>query len=305
MDSQLLYGRRYRVIVSNNDGTALDVSELKCSFKIVKTIAMEPNYSEISIYNLSAETENSIIREGNRVVVEAGYEGSQYGLIFDGTILQPIREKEDGVTFKLTLIGLDGDRFLNFGIGSFSLARGITPQRIVEACASQASNPIEIGSISEGLRNQQLTRGKVVFGLAGDYLRQLAQSENATFYVNDNKVNIIKASDVDLDGMIELSPSSGLVGVPSQNEYGVTAKCLLNPRINLNTMVHIDNQLVRTMQQNIGQPVRGLDNDGIYRVIKITHSGDTRDNEWYTEIETVTQNGYLPSMIANPNMSMW
>lgn len=300
-----LIGRRYRVIVRENNDVALDVSKLRCTFRITKTLALETNYCEVSIYNLNANTENSIIAEGNRIILEAGYEGEQYGLIFDGDVLQPIREKEDGVTYKLTLISLDGDRFLNAGIVNFTLARGQTARNIVEECTARAENPSELGSISESLSGAKLTRGKVFFGLAKDYLRQLAQSENSTFYVNDNKVNIIRASDLPEGEIIDLSPQSGLIGTPTQTEYGVAAKCLLNPRINLNTLVHIDNSLVRERQQQIGQIVRNLDGDGIYRVIKITHSGDTRGDEWYTEIETVTQAGFLPNMVTNSSASPW
>lgn len=302
----ILYGRRYRVIVRVGGGdTALDVSDLRCTFKIVKTFSTEPNYSEISIYNLNANTENALIQEGNRIILEAGYAGDQYGLIFDGDIIQPIRDKEEGVTYKLTLVSVDGDRFLNTGLVNFSLAKGQTARNTVTECAARAESPVQIGSVSSSIGAVQLPRGKVIFGLARDVLRQVAQSENATFYVNDGQVNIVRVTDLPEGEIIDLSPASGLVGVPAQGEYGVTAKCLLNPRININTLVHIDNSLVRARQQQIGQPVRNLDNDGIYRVIKVTHVGDTRGDEWYTEIETVTQAGILPSMVTSPNMSAW
>ena len=73
---QILYGRRYRITVSDDKGNGFDVSQLRCTFSIVKTILMEPNTSEIIIYNLNAQTENNIELYGTRVTVEAGYEGS-------------------------------------------------------------------------------------------------------------------------------------------------------------------------------------------------------------------------------------
>jgi hypothetical protein len=36
---------------------------------------------------------------------------------------------------------------------------------------------------------------------------------------------------------------------------------------------------------------RGLDKDGIYRVIKINYSGDTRGQDWYLNFETIDQLG--------------
>ena len=87
--------------------------------------------------------------------------------------------------------------------------------------------------------------------------------------------------------------------MPTQADYGVTIRCLLNPRIKVNTLIHVDNSLVRAQQFEQGQQVYALDTDGIYKVIQVTTIGDTRGNDWYTEAETVTQAGKLPAMIAN------
>jgi hypothetical protein len=300
----LLYGRKYRIIVSLNGTTALDVSDMRCTFKCVKTALMEPNYSEVVIYNLSAKTENAIIQEGSRIIIEAGYEGDQYGIVFDGNVLQPIREKEDGNTYKLTLIAIDGDAFYNGGFIVSSLVKGQTARNIVDNCTKKASVSAQSNFISDSLSGAKLTRGKVLFGLSRDYIRQVAKSNDATFYLDDGKVNIIKATDFKSNEIVELSPASGLIGVPSQLNYGVSGKCLLNPRIKLNSLVHIDNSLIRA-QQATQTAQYSLDNDGIYRVIKVTYTGDTRGNDWYTEFETVSQSGAIPSMLSSSSGSMW
>lgn len=301
----ILYGRRYRVIVSNASGTALDVSQLRCTFKISKTILQQPNLSEVTIYNLSPDAENSLIQEGSRVIVEAGYEGDQYGLIFDGDIVQPIRDKEDGVTYRLTLRAMDGDRFMNYGFVGFSILKGQTSRSQIDNIISQVQMPINRGLISDSFSHATLPRGKVVFGLARDYLRQLAQSQDATFYVEDNKVNIIKATDLPPDEIFDLSPESGLIGVPAQNENGVSFKCLLNPRIKINSLVHIDNSLIRSQGYQAGQVIRNLDSEGIYRVISITYTGDTRGDDWQCECETVSQAGLMPSMMSTATANPW
>ena len=300
----ILYGRRYRVIVSSLDGEkALDVSQLRCTFNCVKTMQLEPQFSTIVIYNLSPQSENTIITEGFRVTIEAGYEGSQYGLIFDGDVVQTIRNKEDGTTYTLTLVAADSDRWMSYSTLNFSMVRGQNSRAIVENCASKATIPTELGNISDSLSTSKLTRGKVIFGLTRDYIRQIAQSENATAYIEGGKINIVKADDIPEGEILDLSSESGLIGVPAQADYGVTIKCLLNPRIKIDSLVHVDNSLVRAQQFEQGQQVYALDSDGIYKVIQITYSGDTRGNDWYTEVETVTQAGKLPAMIANGKQS--
>lgn len=290
----ILYGRRYRVLVGVGDNKALDASQLRCTFRVEKSMSEEPNLSDVTIYNLSAETENTIIVGGNDIVVEAGYEGEQYGMIFKGNVVQPLRNKEDGVTYSLQLISQDGDKFLNGGIISASFRKGQTQRNIANELTNKASNPVQTGAISSDLDNVKLARGKVVFGLSKDYLRQISKSQDAVFYVNDGVVNIVKATDLPPGEIFSLGPDSGLIGAPEQTENGIKGKCLLNPRINLNSLIHIDNSIVRMQKAQAGQTARQLNSDGVYRVIKLVHSGDTRGDDWYTEFEAVAQAGSVP-----------
>lgn len=235
-----LFGRRYRITVSDDNGEAYDVSQLRCTFNIEKTIQMEPNVSIIEIYNLNVQTENSIMTNGTRVTIEAGYEGSQFGLIFDGDIIQCINSRDDGTTTKLTIIALDSDRAINFEIANFTLMRGQTQRDIVEHIANKAGNPIQIGSISEQLKGQALPRGVVMFGKASDYLRQIAKSNDMNFYMDNGSLNLISMEDLPEGEIFELNPKSGLIGTPEQSDYGITGKCLLNPQIKLNlSLIHI------------------------------------------------------------------
>lgn len=290
----ILYGRRYRIIVSNASGIALDVSDLRCTFNIQKTIMQQPPISEVVLYNLNADTENAIIEEGARIVVEAGYEGSQYGLIFDGDIVQPIRDKQDATTYRLTLRSIDGDRFINYGFVGFSLVKGQSARDQIGALASQAKYPTQLGTISENLDGTKLTRGKVMFGLAKDYLSQIAKSQNATYYMHNGTVNLIKATDYPANTIVDLSPTSGLINTPTQSQYGVSFTAMLNPKIQINSLVHIDNSLIRAQSFEQGQPIRNLDQDGIYRVTSITYVGDTRGSDWNIQCDTVSQAGLIP-----------
>ncbi len=316
----VLYGRRYRILVTNgghgqassvlpdtaagqaassSEELALDVSNLHCKFNVVKTFLVQPNWSSVTIYNLSPKTENAIIQEGFRLVIEAGYVGSRYGLIFDGDILQVIRSKENGTDYNLTLVAMDSDAFLAYGTSVFTVLRGQNSRQIIGQVASTASIPTELGRISPNLSGAQLLRGKAVFGKSADVLRQIAQSENATFHMQDRKVNVTRLDDASPDSIIELSPATGLIGVPAQQDYGATVKMLLDPRVRIGDFLHVDNSLIRNQQYDIGQPIYQLDQDGIYRVIKLTHTGDTRGDEWYTEAQTVSQSGVLPNLVSS------
>lgn len=298
-----LYGRRYRILVEVSAGQYLEVSEMRCAFEIVKTAFMEPNQSIVTLYNLSPNTENTIIKEGSSVIIEAGYNGSQYGKIFEGNILQPLRSKENGTDYVLKLVSMDSDRYLAYGLVGVSLVAAQSARDAVTACASKASIQAEIGQLD--LNEVKYPRGKVLFGAPKDYLKQIAQTNNSTFYMNNGEINIVAAKGVPKGEIIELSPDSGLIGSPQQTELGINFVSLLNPLLDINSLIRIDSSKIAGYQYQPGKPVRSLDREGIYRIIKITHEGDTRGDDWYSRCEAISQTGLLPNMMTSDAISPW
>ena len=301
--SDWLYGRKYRILVLMGDGTAFDVSEVRCSFEIPKTQLGIPQQAIITLYNLSPETENSIIQNGQQVVVEAGYNGGFYGKIFSGNIIQPVRSKENGTDYKLTLVALDSNRFTTYGLVGVTLNSNLSMRDAISNIASRANYPIETGSIAD--TRITYPRGKVMFGKPSDYLTQIAKTMNATYYTEDGKVNIVQAKQLESGEIFALGPQTGLIGTPKQNDTGIEFSCLLNPLITLNSLVRIDNKKIDQYQYSQGTAIRSLDSQGIYRVITVKYSGDTRGNNWKCECGAIGQAGILPSFLSNPSMYGW
>jgi len=241
--SNYLYGRKCRIYVVNKENDAWEVSNLRCTFTIEKSKLPTINDAEVSIYNLTADTELSLIKEGNRLVIEAGYEGiidtesgqqaetKQYGKVFDGEIVQVLWDREDNVNNKLTLISLDGDSFLNLGfinktasseMDQKALINFILTQRTIPTEKTAMKKQTEIGRISSQLSTQKLPRGKVFFGRPRDYLNDIALGNSANFWVDDDKVYITKVTD-DVPGeAIVLTPQNGLIGTPQQIRHDVS-----------------------------------------------------------------------------------
>lgn len=103
------------LVVDDQDKEALNVSDLHVKFTVKKSREIN-NYSTVEIYNLTAATEQKILKEGDRIIIEAGYEGylttsadgsvreakdaeghtqeKQYGVIFDGKLfIRPAARK--------------------------------------------------------------------------------------------------------------------------------------------------------------------------------------------------------------------
>ena len=90
-------------------------------------------------------------------------------------------------------------------------------------------------------------------------------------------------------------------------EDGVTFMCLLNPTISIFNppmLVKLDNTKIRqTALQWGSKGFSRLDQDWMYRVIGVTHVGDTRGNEWYSQVVGVNQDmeGLLPAQFKTAN----
>lgn len=300
--SNTLWLRKYRILVQPmTGGDSWDVSNLRCTFNIEKHRIEPCNYTSVQVYNLNPETESEILKEGARLIIEAGYEGTisynspdgsgkvtneptQYGKIFDGLILQKYRIQESNTDYQLNFVAEDGADFLNQGFLTYSMAQNSSPRQIIQAVASASVPPIQVAQVTTDIKETKLPRGKVMFGKPKDYLRKIAYENNADFYVEDGQLFLLRSTDVPAGSEVVLTPQTGMIGWPQQVNEGVEVTCLLNPRIKLKTVIKIDNSLVRLQKAQRGTLVTPLDQDGMYYVNRITHIGDTRGKDWYTKV---------------------
>ena len=310
-----LWIRKYKIIIQPMaGGSSWDVSNLRCTFRIEKYKLGLCNYTDLVIYNLNSTTESEILKEGARVIIEAGYEGyitttgetgkvvsspMQYGKIFDGLVLQIYRTQESNTDYQLNIVAEDGADFLNQGFLTKAMAQNSSPRKIINTIASSANNPIQVGKLSSELKETVLPRGKVLFGKPSDYLRKIAYENNADFYVEDGKLYMLRSYEVSASQELVLTPQTGLIGWPQQVNDGVEFKSLLNPKIRLDTGIKIDNELVRLQKSQRNALITPLDADGLYYVSRLTHYGDTRGNDWYTSVVGISTLGLGKAPLLN------
>ncbi len=301
--------------LSNYDasGNLISGDSLRVYFEVKRYAIGQPNIATIKIYNLTAEMEKKLIMEGYRVILNAGYLG-KVGDIFDGFVIMCSRTRENGTDYTMTIEAMDGYYFLKYGYCNFSVQKGATARDVVKNIANQAGSPIELGFPKDGqaseLDKQKYTRGQSVHGLAGNTLDDIAKAQNATWFVDNGKLYILKygesVSDMPMGKQaVVLSPDTGLIGNPTQIEYGINAKTLLNPTIVPFCFVYLDPEYVTQTLPDIGSngevsnaQVYQLDPHGLYRVTSCKFTGDTRSNDWFAEINAIIQSGSTPQMLT-------
>ena len=299
------YMRRYRVIVtSKSAGVAFDVSDLRCSFEIEKATSATPNNAKIAIYNVSDDSA-SAIQNGDKVYIEAGYVNGNYGLIFSGEVIQAFVEKGDDVDSALVIMAQDGDQFLTKTVIAATVGAGASGKDIVQTCLEGAEGVIS-GQISDSLGNTLLPRGKVLFGRPADFLDKVAQSNQAQFFIEDGVCNIVASSDYNPNEAVELTPYTGLIGTPTQTDKGIQAQCLINASLKLNGLVHIDRSYINAKAVTKGKnKAKEINADGIYKVIKIKYTGDTRGDDWCADFEAIEVAGKRVAGLVGNETNSW
>ena len=283
-------------------------SGLRIRFQITATPLITPNPATILITNAnSGDAQNALQPEGTTITLDAGYNDS-HGVIYTGQLKQAIYGRESPTDTLLTLYAGDNHTAHNYATVSTTLPPGSTPQQHLNV-ALQAMQPFgtSLGYIGVDLSKPTYPRAVTLFGMARDVLINIAKSKNAVVGYQQGKITMVPQGGSLPGGPVVLNSSSGLVGMPSQTTEGIMARCLINPQIQANTQVQIDQ---KDIQGGIAQLQVGASNaitsaqlahvaaDGLYTVYKVDVSGDTRENDWYMDLAMIASSGET-SITAN------
>lgn len=295
------YLRKIQLVVAD-DAKGLDLSELHIKFSIKAHNLQTPNVLQARVYNVSDETAAQIQKEFTNVILSAGYEGGDLGTIFSGTLVQARKGRESPVDTYIDLSAADGDIGLNFGTIQVSLKAGSTFADRVDLLAKAMG--VGKGYICP-LPDDKLPRGKVMVGMARDHLRDLAMSCDVDFSIQDGKLQIVARNAAIPGETIELNSATGMIGFPEQTEDGIQVKCLLNSKIRSGGLVKINNADIQQFELVLG--LQGVSSnaflpsiaaDGIYKTLVVEHTGDTRGQEWYTDLTCLVPGTTTPGLIA-------
>lgn len=293
MSEQFL--RKATLLVADRE-RSLDLSHFRFTFKVQGADVETPNTVAIRVYNLSDQTAYNIQREYSRVILQAGYEGAEFGVIFDGTLKQIRRGRESATDNYLDLLASDGDIPYNFAYVRGSMVAGASQEDVFKEIAKQAGLPISFQP--DALTGGTLPRGKVLWGLFRDQMRTVAETTKTRWSIQNGTVQVISSTSYMPGEAVVLTAQTGMVGVPQQTQQGIRVRCLLNPRVSIGTRVKIDNKSIQRAIRQINRATESLTDaqysalatfasiaaDGFYRTLVVEHAGDTRGNEWYSDV---------------------
>ena len=305
MSSSRQWKRKIQVVIGKA-GSGLLVENLRITFEVAKTVESAPNVAVIKIFNLNPTNEARIKNEFDELFLNAGYEDAMQ-LVFRGNIKHVYRYREKNDYITEIEVG-DGDKDFRKAVMNETLAKGTTTATVVDRAVGTFSG---VGNTTKGvvqIKDKPRLRGKVISGNTRDVLTDLARDTGANWSIQDGQLMIVSANDVLPMQAIVITSETGMLGAPEINDKGIAVKCLMNPALRVNGAIKLDNNGIkakrvkaqalatkREKQEAEGkEPVR-LDPDGIYKVLKLTHKGDNRGQDWVSEIECIGLDQPIPA----------
>lgn len=258
------------------------------------------------------------IQQGDEVQLSAGYQaGGNFGKIFDGNVFQPRWEKIDVVDYKISLRCVLGLGPLTGKIVATNFTANISQLEVVKRMIANADIKYNGAQISEDLLGSIVyPMGGNIFGPPSKFLKEIAAHNQMLFAALPDGSVVLKSTP-DLLAVIAQGaqytysppPPPGfniptnaqtqytILGTPQQTEQGVAFRVLLDPRLKVSwppIVVKIDNSVVRQLASDGNSSlIAPLATDGTYFVAGVRHVGNTRANEWFTEVTAVTPKGII------------
>lgn len=317
------FPRKISIVLADSAGNGMDFSAFKVQFQVRRGDYQNPNSADIRIFNLQQSTFDAIQNEYTQVAIQAGYPGN-YGLIFTGGIVQTRYGRIDQKDNYVDVLAADGDEAYQFSTMALSLAAGAetapanTVQYFVQAMAraatnkvpiaqNTAQNPVTAPSPLPNLSTNGLPRGRVFYGPTRDQLREFCLTNSLQWSIQDGQLTLIPNTSYITGEVPVVGPNTGLIGVPEQTQTGIKIRVLLNPSLRIGQTFKLDSQ-VNTARLGLGvgpqiqnqllQTIYNPAADGVYYVMIANHTGDTRGNDWYTDIISLRVNAQIPPAIA-------
>ena len=285
--------RKATLIVSGKSGSGLDLSQFRITFRVQQSDFETPNNAEITIYNLAQNTAQQIRNEFTSVALQAGYQTGNFGIIFNGTIKQAKIGRENATDTTLKIIAAESDLAYNFGVVNTNVPAGTSMTAQAQIIAKAAGLQADASQINFAVGyNQANIRGKVLYGMARTYLRNLARSGLSRWSIQKGAVKITPLSGYSDTQAVVINSQTGMIGLPEQTQDGISVVCLLNPKIVPGTQVQINESSIQRASVSVNPAdinqveaaFPAISGDGFYTVLVAEHEGDTRGNPWYSTL---------------------
>lgn len=259
-----------------------EITDLRMTFKVQKALTKDPNTCELKIYNLSSHTRATLPGTGAKVIIEAGYQGSLAQIfIGDARLIEHTKEGSEWVT---TLRCGDGERAKQWSRVATSFGVGTQVAEVIRTIGKATKlDTGNLANVAAGIPpSEQYTQGYVAYGNAVKELEKALALAGYELSIQDGVILALRPGESTTEEVIELSPETGLIGSPEmaagEKKEGKN-KAAAKPVLKAKSLLQAGFRCGRRVL------VKSREHNGLFRVVKLEHSGDTAGGDFYTSLE--------------------
>jgi hypothetical protein len=268
------------ILVNHEDG----VNNLICKGKIQRFCGTEVDKLTLRVYNLSSTIVGNIASNYSNYTISVlfGYEDDgQMNTIFEGNLMRIMNQRENEVTNKTTFYVYDSGDFSTYGFYSGSYDDGANYYQIAKDVCSNGTYKVSY-NLSEKLKNYTVSGSLVFYKSQAECLQDIADKCDMLLNIENDYVSIYEKESGYEDCIVfsqenkesgKVESKSGLIGIPTLEQDGLSFECLINSRMSIYRLVLINNSIISSNQTGV-TPSRDygaqLDSDNLYRVISFS-----------------------------------
>lgn len=288
-----LYRYRYSLSIGDNaeylsiqlrDEGYNDGQGLRIAFNAQHDYGGFVSYAEISVYNLSRESEERIFDKYRSVTLQGGWP-ELFGVIFKGQVInyQRIPGTNDG-THGIKLFCRSSAEALDFSYLNQTFSKETEIAEIIRTAAAALGNPVMFyGDFS---KLPKRSGGTFLKGPPAKLLEKMSRWFAFHWAVENGITKIIK------DGYSEptedtflFTPQTGMIGSPVVTDTEISVRVALNPAVQLAKNIQIKSTAPEfafsgayfvNIDRSIGE--------GVYQVRRIIHVGDSYSAVWESQL---------------------
>jgi hypothetical protein len=253
---------------------AVMVRNLRVVFNVEKNLGEDPNTCEVKVYNLAERTRGEVQVKPIHVRVDAGYDG-QTERLFTGDVRHAFSRRLP-TDWETVIQVADGDRAHRFARVNRSFKSGVSAKQAIAECAKAMG--LKLPKTADDARGlvTAFTSGLTLQGPASAELTRLLTPHGFTHSIQDGRLQILQDGQATEAEAVVISQDTGMIGSPefgtpekSGEKPTLSVKSLLKPAVSAGGLVKVES----------------LSINGVFKVIKVVHSGDTHGSDWFTTIE--------------------
>ena len=266
------FNRDYELVIGLDDQAVIVRPPLRIAFDCQKSVTGGLNKLTLKIYNLVESNRLKLVKDREEqtripVILSVGYNG-ETETIFKGTVDKGENSRA-GSDHVSTLDCLDGGYdFVN----SFTSKTVKGKDNAVNTILSDMPNTGK-GKITE---QNTLIRPKVLVGNSAKLIEQQL-NDGETWYIEDEKLYILKDKEVISSFIPTVSAETGLRNTPQRQNQKVTFDTLMNPSVKIGGQA----ELLSVTAPHL---------NGVYKVESISYKGDNYGSEWSQSITGLKDN---------------